>query len=241
VQHETTNEAGEFWFAEVNDQTRGTLFVFKEAYQRLVLRPELRPVDPRTGELLIPVPRESAFTGVVVQDNKPVANADVSVQLRDRQDKMEQWYPHVRTDQHGRYRFGGLPPGEYTVFASPYARRAAIGEAEILELNFGDDLGEMRIEGIAPPNASISLRPEFDWDYTSLETKADEAGRYECRGLKPGQYTALVQVPSRAKGFVGHHYYVPEFQVSRDGQQIDLMPELARRRILRAGGGLQQD
>jgi hypothetical protein len=26
---------------------------------------------------------------------------------------------------------------------------------------------------------------------------------------------ALVQAPSRAKGFVGHHYYVQEFQVSQ--------------------------
>jgi protocatechuate 3,4-dioxygenase beta subunit len=168
VQHETTNETGEFWFAEVSDRTRGTLFALKDGYQQFVLRPELRAIDPRSGELLVPVPRESVFTGIVVQDGKPVANTGVSVQPRDRTDTMEQ-YPHVRTDKDGRYRFGGLRPGEYTVFAGPYARRAIVGEAENVELNFGNDLGEIRIWGKAPAGASIHIRAEFKWDYTSLE------------------------------------------------------------------------
>ena len=87
-------------------------------HQRFVLRPELRAIDPRSGELLVPVPRESVFTGIVVQDGKPVANTGVSVQPRDRTDTME---------------------------------------------------GEIRIWGKAPAGASIHIRAEFKWDYTSLE------------------------------------------------------------------------
>jgi protocatechuate 3,4-dioxygenase beta subunit len=241
VQHGTTNEAGEFWFAEVSDATLGTIFVLKDGYQRFVLRPDVRPIDPQTGELVVPVPRESMFTGVVVQNGKPIASAGVSVQLRDRQETMEQWREHTKTDAKGRYRFGGLQAGEYTVFAGPYARRATIDEAETVELNFGDDLGEIRIEGKAPPGASISIRPEFDWDYKSLETKADESGQYECRGLMPGSYTALVHVPGGSAGYLGHHYQMPEFVVERNGQQIDLRSEQERKKSQKSAGGSTAD
>jgi protocatechuate 3,4-dioxygenase beta subunit len=230
VQHVTTNEAGEFWFTEASDRAPGTLFVLKGGYQRFVLRPDVRPVDPRTGELVVPVPRESVFTGVVMQDGKPISNADISVQPRERRDKMEQWYGRVHTDSDGRYRFGGLPAGEYTVFAGPYARRAAIHEAQTVEMNLGDDLGEIRIWGQAPGGASIHICAEFDWDYTSLEIEAGEDGTYECRGLKPGSYTARVHVPGGSGEYLGYHYFVPEFIVERDGQQVDLLSERERKK-----------
>jgi hypothetical protein len=241
VQHETSNATGEFWFAEVSDRSRGTLFVLKDGYQQFVLRPELRAIDPRSGELLVPVPRESVFTGIVVRDGKPVVNTGVSVQPRDRTDTIEQWYTHVRTDKDGRYRFGGLPPGEYTVFAGPYARRATLGEAENAKLNFGNDLGEIRIWGKAPAGASIHIRANFDWDYTSLEIEAYDDGTYECRGLKPGSYTARVHVPGGSGGYLGHHYFVPEFIVERDRQQIDLRSERERKKDEPAAGGSRAD
>jgi hypothetical protein len=225
VQHETTNAEGEFWFAEVSDQSLGTLFVLKDGYQRFVLRPDVRLHDPKTGELVVPVPRESVFTGVVVRDGLPIANTGVSVQLPEHKEKMQQWNPHTKTDADGQYRFGGLPPGEYIVFAGPYARRAAIEEAQTVELNFGNDLGKIRIWGKAPPRATIRICSEFDWDYTSLKTKADESGKYDCEGLKPGKYTALIHVPRGSRGYPGHYYYLPEFIVERDGQQVDLLPE----------------
>ncbi len=234
VQHETTNEAGEFWFAEVSNASPGTIFVSKDGYQRFVLPPDVRPVDPETGQLIVPVPRESVFTGVVVQDGMPVANAGVSVQPRDRKEKLEQWYEHTKTDSQGRYRFRGLPAGSYTLFAGPYARRVTIAEAESVEMEFGDDLGEIRIWGKAPAGASIGIRAEFDWVYTNLEVEADETGKYECRGLKPGPYTALVQVPGGSGGYLGHHYYVPQFIVERDGQQIDLLSERERKKLEQA-------
>jgi protocatechuate 3,4-dioxygenase beta subunit len=240
VQHVRTNEAGEFWFTEASDQLPGTLFVLKDGYQRFVQRPEVRPIDPRTGELVIPVPRESVFTGVVLQDGKPLADTGVSVQPRDRADKMEQWFPHARTDTAGRYRLGGLPPGEYSVFAGPYARRATVDEAEVVDLNFGDDLGEIRIWGKAPARASIRICSEFDWNYTSLETRADERGEYVCHGLKPGPYTALVHVPGSG-GYLGHHYHVSEIVVARDGQQIDLLSERERKKNAQAAVGAPAD
>jgi hypothetical protein len=236
VQHETTNEAGEFWYAEVSNASQGTIFVLKDGYQLFVLPPNLRPVDPQTGQLIIPVPRESVFTGVVVHDGKPIAKAGVSVQPRDRNEKMEQWYEHTKTDAQGRYRFGGLPAGNYTLFAGPYARRVTIAEAETLELNFGEDLGEIRIWGKAPAGATIGIRPEFDWEYRNLEVEANDNGEYECRGLKPGPYTALVQVPGGSAGYLGHYYNVPQFVVERDGQQIDLLSERERKKLEQAAG-----
>jgi protocatechuate 3,4-dioxygenase beta subunit len=241
VQHETSNAEGEFWFAEVDDQSLGTIFVLKDGYQRFVLRPDVRLYAPNTHELIVPVPRESVFTGIVVQDGKPIANAGVSVQLSDHKEKMQQWNPHTKTDAEGRYRFGGLPPGHYVVFAGPYARRVAIEEAETVELNFGNDLGEIRIWGQAPARATIRLRPEFDWDYSNLETKADESGQYECRGLKPGPYTALVHVPGSASGYLGHHYHLPEFVVERDGQEVDLRSERHRKKDERVAGDSAAD
>ncbi len=239
VQHETTNARGEFWFAEVSDQMPGTLFVLKDGYQRFVLRPDVRLHDPKTDELVVPVPRESVFTGVVVRDGKPIANTGVAVQLPEQKEKMQQWNPHSKTDAAGRYRFGGLPPGEYIVFAGPYARRAAIEEAQTVELNFGNDLGQLRIWGKAPPRATIRICSEFDWDYTSLKTKADETGKFECVGLKPGKYTALIHVPGGSSGYLGHHYYLPEFMVERDGQNVDLRSEALRKKDAEATGGPQ--
>jgi carboxypeptidase family protein len=181
------------------------------------------------------------FTGVVVQEGKPLADTGVSVQARNSKEKMEQWRPHVRTDTTGRYRFGGLPPGEYTLFAGPYARRVAINEAETIELNLGGDLGELRIWGKAPAKASIRICAEFDWDYTSLGIKAGDDGSYECRGLRPGRYTALVHVPGGSAGYLGYHYRVPEFVVDRDGQEIDLRSERERKKTETAAAGSTAD
>jgi protocatechuate 3,4-dioxygenase beta subunit len=229
VQHETTNEAGEFWFAEVSSASPGTIFVLKDGYQRFVLPPEVRPVDPQTGQLIIPVPRETVFAGVVTQDGKPIANAGVSVNPLHRNEKMEQWYEHAKTDAAGRYRLAGLPPGDYILFAGPYARRVTIAEAQTVELDFGGDLGELRIWGKAPSAASIRICAEFDWDYTSLEITVGDDGKYECRGLRPGPYTAQVHVPGSSAGYLGHGYRVPEFVVDRDGQEIDLRSQRERK------------
>jgi hypothetical protein len=60
--------------------------------------------------------------------------------------------------------------------------------------------------------------------------EAGEDGTYECRGLKPGPYTSIVHVPGGSGGYLGHHYFVPEFVVERDGQQIDLLSERERKK-----------
>ena len=218
VQHVTTNKEGEFWFAEPEGNSRGMIIVFVPGYQRLISKPDARELDV-TGELVLRLKRESAFAGVVLQDGKPVANVSVVVSIPSTGDP-NQMPESVHTDAQGRYRYGHLTPGRYYIHGGAYTRIATVRDGETATVNLGADLGEIRIRGLAVPNSSINGHPEFDWDYTNLSTKTNEAGEYELRGLKPGKYRISMDSGFQG-GFRGRRAEVVE-DVDRDGQEIDL-------------------
>ncbi len=89
-------------------------------------------------------------------------------------------------------------------------------------MNLGEDLGPIRIHGKAEPGLSINFSPQFRWDYTQFETKANANGEYELGGLKAGRYRVLMY-GSSATGFMSRHER--EIVVDNDGQQIDLLPK----------------
>ncbi len=97
VQHEVTNEAGEFWFAEPAEKN-GTIIVWVDGYQRLMLKPESRTYDEATGDLVIRVKPESAFTGIVTKEGKPLANISVSVSEKPFGGSFIHMFESVRTD-----------------------------------------------------------------------------------------------------------------------------------------------
>jgi hypothetical protein len=218
VQRDVTAPTGEFWFAEPQSGSRGLIIVFIDGYQRLMLYPRLRQVDEATGQLIVKLKRESAVEGTVLINGKPAANTSVSVRGRDEIGMSNMW-ESVRTDANGKFRYGRLAPGSYRVHARPYSRVVQLEKGQTATVNLGDDLGPIRVHGDIEPNVSISLSPQFRWDYTNFETNSDEKGKYEIAGLKAGRYRALIS--SASHGSFSHRD--TEINVKQDGQKIDLL------------------
>jgi hypothetical protein len=233
VQHIDSSQKGEFWFAEPEDGPRGTIIVVVDGYQRLILNPEARQLDDASGDLVIRLKRESAITGVVLKDGKPLPNASVVVSGRSK-DGLDQMYESVRTDADGKYKYGRLAAGSYNVRGGFYCRIATVAETETVMLNLGEELGPIRIHGKAAPSIKIALRPEFDWDYIQFETEANSAGEYEITGLKPGKYRVSLHF-AYSTGYISHDER--EIAVEREGQQIDFLSMPSGERAFQPAGG----
>jgi protocatechuate 3,4-dioxygenase beta subunit len=218
VQHDTANKRGAFWFAEPGEGgSRGTIFVKAEGYQRLVLEPDSRTFDASTGELVIRLPRESVLVGVVTSDGKTLPRTTLWVSPP-KIAKMEQWYEHVHTDTHGRYRYGQFSAGTYNLRAGPYTRTVTLGKGQTLTVNMGEDLGPLSVHGTAVPNTRVTFIPAFDWEYKRIETRSDEFGKFSLRGLRRGRYR-VVQELLRQRAYRGDK---SDIEVEHDNQQIDL-------------------
>ena len=226
VQHEVTNETGEFWFAEPAEKN-GTIIVWVDGYQRLMLKPESRTYDEATGDLVIRVKPESAFTGIVTKEGKPLANIPISVGLKS-QDNFHHMFESVLTDSQGRYKYGRLLPGTYFVGGGDLSHVATVGEAETVSLDLTGKLGPLRIHGNAKPSISITIRPDFDWEYSRFSTTADATGKYEFEGLRPGKYRVALHYARSGFGRRDKR----EIHVKRDGQQIDFPPKKSRVRAI---------
>jgi protocatechuate 3,4-dioxygenase beta subunit len=222
VQHVSTNEAGEFWFAEPEGGLRGMIIVFVPGYQRLILKPNAREVDAATGDVVVRMKRESAFSGVLTKDGKPLPNVSVGVSMIRQSTNPSEMPESVRSDAHGKYTYGRLLPGQYRIYGGPYTRLATVGDGETATVNLGGDLGEICIHGKATPDISISVHPAFDWDYSNLTTKANAEGEYELCGLKPGKYQVSMDGGFQ-NGFHSRRKTI-EIEVDQDGQEIDLRP-----------------
>jgi protocatechuate 3,4-dioxygenase beta subunit len=221
VQHDKTNKRGGFWFAEPAERgMQGLIFVLVDGYQRWILRPDAREFDKATGELVIRLPRESAISGVVMKDGKPLANARVSVGKTEN-DGFQNMYEGVPADADGRFRYGRLAAGKYWLNGGPYARRVTVGAGKTVTVNVGGDLGPIVIHGKAAPSISINVEAQFEWEYSRFTTEANAAGEYELRGLKPGKYR-VTQHFAYPTAFIEHA--TVEIEVTDDAdQRIDLM------------------
>ena len=221
-----TSEAGELWFAEPTEKN-GTIIVWVDGYQRLMLKPKSRTYDKATGDLVIRVKPESAFTGIVTKEGKPLANIPISVDWKS-QDNFHHMLENVLTDSQGRYKYGRLLPGTYYVRGGGLSRVATVGEAETVSLDITGKLGPLRIHGKANPGITIGLSPDFDWEYSRFTTTADAAGKYEFKGLRAGKYR--VTLHNAWSGF--RSLDEREIHVERDGQQIDFPPKKSRARAI---------
>lgn len=196
----------------------GAIIVHHDGYQRLILEPQAREFDPATGELIIRLPRESAFTGVVTQHGRPLANVSVQVYPHNADVPRRQMFESVHTDADGRYTFGSLAPGPHTIHVGPFSRVANVGPSQTATVNLGDDLGPLRIHGTIDHNTSITLTPEFAWDYTRFSTTSDERGHYEITGLKPGKYEVSLFYSNRGHFADNNNLQV---EVTHNNQQCD--------------------
>ncbi len=217
VQHATTDAEGRFWFCEPLEGAHGTIIGRLAGYAEIVLSPGDRAIAPDVGELIVRLPREAVVTGLVVQDGKPVVNEPVSVTGAKR-GGLEQWRVGVKTDTEGRYRCGGLAAGKYVVRANGFAQPVTLGDAEQADIDLGHDAGAWSVNGFAPAGVSIAFCPLFDWECNQLDAEADNQGRYQVQGLKPGRYS--VRITHVGHGFSRDHEV--EIEVTRDGQRIDL-------------------
>jgi hypothetical protein len=217
VQRDVSSPGGEFWFAEPQSGSRGLIIVFIDGYQRLMLYPRDRNIDQTSGRLIIKLKPESAIEGVLRVNGKLVRNKSVSVSGSDPVGMYNMW-ESVRTDANGKYHYGRLAPGNYRVHGGPYSRMAKLEKGQTVTINLGEDLGPLRIYGDAQPEVSISLSPQFRWDYTHFETNSDDKGKYEIAGLNPGRYSVRI-----SSGY--HSHEETEIVVKTDGQKIDLLPK----------------
>ena len=96
--------------------------------------------------------RESAFTGVLTKDGKPLANVSVGVSANGQLARDPREMPEsVRTDAQGKYTYGRLLPGQYRIYGGPYTRVATVGDGETATVNLGGELGKICIHGRATP------------------------------------------------------------------------------------------
>lgn len=239
VQHVTSDDGGEAWFAEPIAGVQRVLIGFADGYQRFMLSLGAAERDPATNPVTVSLHREAVVTGLVSSGPDPAAGERVKIAGAKRHD-MEPWYPGIKTDDRGRYRVGGLAPGSYRLWANGCFKRIELGPSESIEVNLGADIGDIKLHGTAPAGAAITLRPEFEWEYQSLSAVADEDGRYELSGLRAGRYK--VEMLKWTGGF--RQRMRAEIAVEPPGGRVDFRWKPAVRkapakplRVTRAGWG----
>ena len=217
VQHVTSGADGDVWFAEPVERSQPVLIGFADGYQRFMIGLDEDDPPRIDDRITVKLHRESALIGVITTGKAPAVNKGVQVAGQKLYD-MEPRYPSWKTDARGRYRVGGLAPGSYRVWSNGCFRHVDVGPAETITLNMGADIGHCTLSGNAPPGASITLSPEFDWEYRSLVATVNDEGEYRLTGLKPGRYKVRMQ--KWANGFRQGRLRT-EIVIERDKQHQD--------------------
>jgi large repetitive protein len=164
----------------------------------------LKPGETRTG-VVVSLRRGAALTGVVASGDTPLADAQVVVTFSRGQGAPPraltgpQWtWPRATTNAEGRFRIGGLAPGDYTVTVSKTGYAREIRDASIAESRPPDPLsfalspeaviaGHVRSKrgsGVANQGVEVSARETSARSRGSALTLAD--GSFRIDGLKPG-------------------------------------------------------
>ena len=151
--------------------------------------------EARRDEIVIPFRLGAIVEGRVTGDEgTPLEGARVSCESKG----LRMFYANdgVESDAEGRYRLKGVPAGRVTVNARLHGWRDAEGQP--LELHDGAVVRDVDL--VLPAGASIGGRTTFAdgtparatvrassaqdrWSTTTVETEADEDGRFELQGL----------------------------------------------------------
>jgi beta-lactamase regulating signal transducer with metallopeptidase domain/protocatechuate 3,4-dioxygenase beta subunit len=156
VQRATTDKKGNFWFGESSERPKGTLFVYAQGYERLILEPNELPEKDDSNRLTIKLNPEASVSGVLLSGAppKPAASARVTVSRNgEHKGKTVENFETVLTDSQGRYRIGNLGPGAYVVECENILSRRSGGVSILSPLEiFNLGAGEQKVfEQIAVP------------------------------------------------------------------------------------------
>jgi len=171
VQRAVVGSDGKFWFGEAKGNEQGTLFVMAPGYERLILKPEERQIDPDSGQLRIALHREASISGAFLKDGRPQAGVEVAVWKKHARGELEEFLEGAETDSDGTYRFGNLAPGTYNV---AYAERVS---RSTMTFNTFQSVTLLRgqqkvIEPVAVEAGAVA--PVEDDNNTSAETPPSE-------------------------------------------------------------------
>jgi len=159
------------------------------------------------------------LTGTVIQEGAVISNARVTVKNQD-----TGLTRTTTTDDGGRYRLSGLPPGTYTITCEvsgfqtwkSTSVRLGVGASMTLDIDLGVQpivsepvMGEIRgtvLENNGKPVAGARVEIKTGDEY-SYHEKTDSEGAYSRAGLTPGLYTIYVEadgfLPSTKKVSLG--------------------------------------
>lgn len=173
-----------------NYETKQTLFIQVKGYEKLIIRPSDRTrYETQTGRLRIPLASGASISGIYAINGRP--QRKVGIYLR----TPEQSFGWIWPGEQGRFLWEDLPGGIYTI-EGPFVYRVALEKGEHKVINLGEEMGPCTLSGWAFKEAeplacaTVTLHPEFEWQFSEFSSRTDDEGRYRFEGLKPGKYEA---------------------------------------------------
>lgn len=253
-----TGADGRFELADVRPDIPHALYARKPGYATIVHEfptDELERAIVELGDVRLPP--AATLRGVVVDDEgKPLADQFVS--LRGANASRGQWNParitmldsylaerEARTDDLGRFSFGDLAAGSYTVEAGAEGARA---KAQLpVDIAEGATVADLRLvlaAGLAiagrclgpdgePVAGYVSVDPEFE-SPNSADVRTDTQGRFVARGLAAGTYKVTLWPDSLWDGEPGEVRWAQAELAGVPAGAQDV--QIAVRRALRIAG-----
>jgi len=225
-----TNENGEFEMAYSKSAIQMFLLVTARG-----MAPKLFTESTGGDRKLMTVADGATLRGRLVQDGKPVANAEIGLSSHTRRSGAS--YPEVRigTREDGTFAITNVPAGRiwivYPKMESLAARNIGAGAVECETKDDGQevDLGDIPVKpaftlrgrvvlsdvAAVPPDMHVTLAADKAWDSQIAPIAPD--GHFEFRGLAPGVYTLAPAVrgyrPPEGFGEMLVQHDVPDLQI----------------------------
>lgn len=94
-----------------------------------------------------------------------------------------------------------------------FSRKVSLNPGENQEVKLGAMPGNLRISGVTNPFGFVRIQNTSDADIGNYAVGADIDGRFELRGLSPGEYSVTVDVSSSSSGYFSD---IPEKRLRLD-------------------------